>query len=235
MAFSFTPKYIENLHLEDLSNHQFLVIANNIVKKLDWKIQFLSDSGLIAFTNRGMLKWNAKITIRITDDIVIVKSESTGNEMFDWGKNRKIVTQFTNLFYDSKYAFNSAELSQTYEELKLAFPSPENDILSESHPVSKEKFNNFLSIFIPKEGFYITPILIDLNIVIFILMIISGVNFFLPDNASLIKWGANFRPVTLEGQWWLQAPVKLTTSRRLNLTTSCRFKLTTPRRSKLTT
>src|SRR5579862_9564853 len=202
MSFGLTPNYIESIHLDDLSNHQFLVIANDVAKKLDWKIQFLSDTGLIALTNKGMFKWNAKITIRISEEMVIVKSESTGNEMFDWGKNRKTVAQFTNLFYDSKYAFNSEELSQKYEELKPALALPENDILSDAHPGSKEKFNNFLSIFVPNEGFYITPILINLNIAIFVLMIISGVNFFLPDNESLIKWGANFRPVTLEGQWW---------------------------------
>jgi rhomboid protease GluP len=33
-------------------------------------------------------------------------------------------------------------------------------------------------------------------------MVLSGGNLFQPDNDILIKWGANFRPVTLEGEWW---------------------------------
>jgi membrane associated rhomboid family serine protease len=202
MAFGFTPTYSEILHLDDLSNQQFLVIATEVVKKLEWKIQFLSDTGLIAFTNKGIFKWNAKITISIDNEVVTLKSESTGNEMFDWGKNRKTITQFTNLFYDSKYAFNSEEISQKYEELKPNVVSGEEDILSRPAQTSKQKIQNFFSIFIPKKGFFITPILVDLNVFIFVLMIISGANFFLPDNASLIHWGANFRPVTLDGQWW---------------------------------
>lgn len=70
--------------------------------------------------------------------------------------------------------------------------------------VSKQpqKADNFFSIFIPKKGFFITPILIDLNILIFILMAINGADIVLPDNESLLKWGANFRPLTMEGEWW---------------------------------
>jgi rhomboid protease GluP len=33
-------------------------------------------------------------------------------------------------------------------------------------------------------------------------MILSGVNILMPDKQSMIHWGANFRPITLEGQWW---------------------------------
>jgi len=33
-------------------------------------------------------------------------------------------------------------------------------------------------------------------------MIISGVHFFMPENQSLLDWGANFKPLTLAGQWW---------------------------------
>lgn len=33
-------------------------------------------------------------------------------------------------------------------------------------------------------------------------MVASGVGIFEPDNQSLLRWGANFKPYTLNGDWW---------------------------------
>ena len=68
--------------------------------------------------------------------------------------------------------------------------------------VSEKKIPEFLSIFIPREGFIITPVLLYINILIFLLMALNGINILSPEGESLIRWGANFRPSTLEGQWW---------------------------------
>ncbi len=78
----------------------------------------------------------------------------------------------------------------------------EFNIASKENQRNKNKIFDFFSLFIPKDGFFITPILINICILIFIVMVISGVNAFLPDTESLIKWGANFTPLTLGGQYW---------------------------------
>ena len=64
------------------------------------------------------------------------------------------------------------------------------------------KWGNFLSLFEPREGYFVTPILIDINLAVFALMVFSGADFFQPGTASLISWGANVRYLTLDGQWW---------------------------------
>ncbi len=56
--------------------------------------------------------------------------------------------------------------------------------------------------FIPKEGFYITPILININILVFIIMVFSGFGFFSFKGKDLLEWGANFRPLVTNGQGW---------------------------------
>lgn len=59
-----------------------------------------------------------------------------------------------------------------------------------------------LSLFLPKEGFYFTPLLIELNILIFIIMVFSGLGFMAFKANDLLAWGANFKPVTTDGEWW---------------------------------
>jgi rhomboid protease GluP len=49
---------------------------------------------------------------------------------------------------------------------------------------------------------YVTPTLIILNVIIFGLMVISGVPALNPTALTLMQWGANFGPLTLGGQWW---------------------------------
>jgi len=202
MAVGFTPKYIENLSLDNLTHQQFLVIAIETAKKLEWDIRYTSETGLIAVTNKGAFKWKAKVTIKIEDDLANLKSESIGGEMIDFGRNKKAILGFRDAFDETKNIFTTEELAQKYEELKPSFVSPEHDILTQPPPTTSQQIGSIFSLFMPREGYYITPILMDINVIVFILMVISGAGFLQPDNESLIKWGANFRPVTLEGQWW---------------------------------
>jgi rhomboid protease GluP len=59
-----------------------------------------------------------------------------------------------------------------------------------------------LEFFIPKEGFYITPILINLNLLVFVALVIAGFGLVSFKGDDLLNWGANYRPITTDGQWW---------------------------------
>lgn len=202
MAVGFTPKHIEDFPLNDLTQQQFLVLANETAMKIGWKVGYISNNGLIAYTDNGMFSWNAEIKIKIENGIANIQSASTGNEMMDWGKNKKNVAKFISNFKELKPTLTKEQLDTKYQELKEQLVSQEEDILKLPPATTTEQIKDFFSIFNPTQGFFITPILLDLNIIIFILMAISGVNIILPDNESLLNWGANFRPMTLEGQWW---------------------------------
>ena len=48
----------------------------------------------------------------------------------------------------------------------------------------------------------VTPILIGLNVLVFVLMVLSGISVTEPTAVQLVHWGADYGPLTTSGQWW---------------------------------
>ena len=67
---------------------------------------------------------------------------------------------------------------------------------------ARKEIKGFIDILKPKDGFFITLILSYINIGIFLLMVIMGLGFISFQGLDLLNWGANFRPITTDGQWW---------------------------------
>ncbi|HXS58258.1 MAG TPA: rhomboid family intramembrane serine protease [Hanamia sp.] len=80
------------------------------------------------------------------------------------------------------------------EETEIETVSQEQSLLKGS--------KQFFQIFLPHPRFYVTPILIDINVLVFFLFVMSGAGFLTLDTNSLLKLGANFRPYTASGEWW---------------------------------
>ena len=47
-----------------------------------------------------------------------------------------------------------------------------------------------------------TIVLIVLNVLVFLMMVLQGVSIFSPTADSVLRWGADYGPLTLHGQWW---------------------------------
>ncbi len=66
----------------------------------------------------------------------------------------------------------------------------------------KSDYREILFFFTPSKSYWATPIILDLNILVFLLMMFSGLGILSPQGIELIKWGANFKPLTTDGEWW---------------------------------
>lgn len=201
MAFGFTPHYSVEIPLDGLAPAQFLALCVDTARALDWDIGHISDAGLIAITTKKVLKAKQRVIIRIFEDNAHLRSESIGTEMMDWGRNRQNIERFTELLAEGRNNHSPEQLTQTYDGLRPDLVAPEQDALT-GPATTTGKGGGFVSLFVPREGYYVTPILVDINLAIFILMVVSGASFFLPDTQTLINWGANIRMFTLNGQWW---------------------------------
>ncbi len=202
MAFGFSPKHIQDFQLDDLDKEQFLVLAIEAAYKLNWNVSFVSETGFIAYTKFSWSSWSEEVTVKIGNGVVNLKSECTGTQLMDWGKNKKNVEALLAKLEVVKSTMTQEEIETKLVELRQGYATKEDDILSKPPSTSKEKITDFFSIFKPTEGYFITPILININLLVFIAMLISGVHVLMPENQDLLNWGANFRPLTLEGQWW---------------------------------
>ena len=201
MAVGFTPKYNNAFPLTDLTQQQYIALGIEAAKSLGWDIFYASGVGFKAYINKkSFLSTNQLIKFTIVADNVGIESLSLGTEMVDFGKNKKNVNKLISAIEELKPDFNIEELELKYEALTLV--ADEEDDLTQEPATATENFKGFLSIFVPRNGYFITPILLNLNLLVFILMVLMGVNAFNPDGESLIRWGANFKPVTTAGEPW---------------------------------
>lgn len=84
--------------------------------------------------------------------------------------------------------------------------SPEVDgPSSETNRPTPEKTNEFSDTwkaFAPRQGFLSTPVIIYLNVAVFIVMVIAGLGFLDFTPTDLAAWGGNYGPYTSNSQWW---------------------------------
>lgn len=198
MAFGFIPRYAKKETVEN-SSSEILLLAVETVRALNWNIGHIGRSRIIAYTSFSMGSWSEKISISIADHNLTIKSECSGNQIFDWGKNKKNVEEFFVRFYEFRASLSTEELDIRQRALEV---TDESGTSEDPFETSQGKITSFFSIFIPIEGYFVTPFILNLNILVFVLMALTGVNVMMPDIESMLAWGANYRSMTLDGQWW---------------------------------
>lgn len=71
-----------------------------------------------------------------------------------------------------------------------------------SGQMGQKRKNELTELLIPRGGFFITPILIYLNLGIYLLMAANGMGFLSFKSKDLLAWRANYAPLTTHGEWW---------------------------------
>jgi membrane associated rhomboid family serine protease len=83
-----------------------------------------------------------------------------------------------------------------------AFEKNELKKFETGEPAKDTDMKFFLAIFVPRKDFFITPVLIDVNSFVFMVMVFAGLGFVSFQADDLINWGANFKPLTTDDEWW---------------------------------
>ncbi|HCN84912.1 MAG TPA: hypothetical protein DIT07_15035 [Sphingobacteriaceae bacterium] len=212
-SWGYSPKIENYIPLDGFPADRYLVIALHAIKNLGWNISHVSESGIIAYTGLSWQSYSEEISIRTISGFGIVKSECVGIQMFfnDYGKNSDNLSNFFDEFEYVEYHLQDSweeELMLYYAEAVL-----QDDNYFEKAPLaSKEKINNIFNLFTPRQGYTATPILVQLNVLYYILTTAillfpfhqSGAHSGAPGAWSSIyhHLGVNNRYLTLSGDYW---------------------------------
>ncbi len=135
----------------------------------------------------------------VTSEGLVVASEMIHDEMMDLGKkNKKNVESFISVYEQT----GTSLLPETIEANKLAIQQliAETTVAAEEEVKDLNELNEAMNLSTGTVSF--TYLLIAINIIVFILMAIQGAGIIKPDGLVHIRWGSNFGPLTLSGDWW---------------------------------
>ncbi|MCI9845033.1 rhomboid family intramembrane serine protease [Flavobacterium pectinovorum] len=200
MSFGFPASFSELIPLNNLSQSAFILSTITVCKKLNWILITVDEDKIIAVSKNKKNTWNETISIAFEEEgTAIITSSSNGNQFYDHGRNKKNTDAFLEHYFENLESITSLNSHQNtfHEQLKI-----EQNNTSEDKELLINSFYSFFSIFIPTKGYFITPILIYLNIFYFFIMAFSRVRFFSPEIQEIIDWGGNYGPITSEDEWW---------------------------------
>jgi len=89
--------------------------------------------------------------------------------------------------------------------LALIWPKLSYTRLKEKKTEIKPEEDDIIEMFkylIPKGSHFISSIILDINLLVYFIMLLCGINPIHPDTVDLLNWGGNFRPYINDSQWW---------------------------------
>ncbi|SEM94124.1 rhomboid protease GluP [bacterium A37T11] len=200
MAIGLNPHYSLAMPLDGIPPTHFLVMAMEVAKQLGWDIAFADADTIIAFTGSREARDGEQVSLTVWDTGASLLSQCKGYQLIDGGKNRQNIEQFMEAFHHEKQRLATDDLDERYKALMQELEQDDEMLDEEPHkPTGTTELFSFL---IVGGDYFITPLLIWLNSLIYALMIICEKHGFTLTADTLVAWGANFRIETQDGQWW---------------------------------
>ncbi|TXC76933.1 rhomboid family intramembrane serine protease [Luteibaculum oceani] len=190
MAVGFPAKFQEEFPLPSQDKVQLGASILTAAEQLNWELFSLTENSFTFVSRMSWTSWGEKITISILEDEISIISCCAGVQIVDFGKNKENVARLR-------------------KELDNALLSPDEGAIVRYHNLlnsledAAEQQEIDANPLIPNKVFLITPLLIWINVAIFLVMVIGGgIHAITPDPGELIAWGANFKPLVFEGEYW---------------------------------
>ena len=193
------PKKEEKITLTNIDNEKVLAVCYQAFKDLGWPVLFAGEEILQAQTSNS---WNTnpqQVIVTLAGGELVVSSEMIKNELADiTGKNQKNINAFIDAFESAKNRIEPG----TIEANKHAIGELQSatKIVIEQDMQEAEEIDKAMNL--SGSNLYVTYAIMAINVIVFILMAVNGAGIFEPNGYVHIKWGSNYTPLTLTGDWW---------------------------------
>lgn len=139
----------------------------------------------------GYLKAIANITKTETSNVVILVPR---HDAFENRNGHKF-----------QWIFGSYLIGLTVFLLLLTWPRINNIELKQQLSGKIDKYDDVIDMIrflLPKKPHFVTSLVLDANILVFMVMLASGLHILYPNGLEMLEWGANRRSEVLSGEWW---------------------------------
>lgn len=193
------PQKSQTISVSGFSQDTIQAIAYGTLESLNWNIKYAGEKVIVAYTPRSWKKYDNEITIETSTEAILITSKMIHGEAFDMmGRNKKFLNEFSAVFEKIHHAANEQQITEwknkiaTLKEMTIQVAQEQ---MKQSAEVDK-------AMNLSKGNKNITYGIIGINVLVFLAMVFSGISFIEPSGFDIIRWGANYSPLTLSGDWW---------------------------------
>lgn len=185
---------------EGLTRSEVIVHLFQAFRALKWGVEHLHPMRVVAVTPRSWASYGEEVTVELDEN-----GFTASSKFVQWSLLAKR-TRLNDALDKLREAFEHSRSTTSPElltsELKELNESGVMELDASTARSNETSWKDFLLFFLPRKGFMATPILMDISLVVYLLMLFNGVHFMEPTVEDLLNWGGNLRAQTLGGEPW---------------------------------
>jgi len=193
------PQHEETISLPALSAAKILTLAYGTFQQLGWHSEYASEIRLVGYTKKTWNSYHDHIIVDAENGNLTVTSKLPESASFDlMRKNKRNVAKFLAAFETVKANATPTNTEEWNSQIEILQQNTSTAIVQEEK--DSEEADAVMNLSSGSKT--VTYAIMGINVLVFIIMAVSGVHIFEPTVADLAKWGANYGPYTTGGEWW---------------------------------
>jgi rhomboid protease GluP len=193
------PKFEQTIPLTGLDKETALAICYQAFQDLGWPVLYAGEEKILGQTIKLWNSYPQQIIVGINGLELNISSEMNKGQMMDLGgKNKKNTKTFFAAFDAARTTLQEEKIQDNKNTLAaLRTKTAEAAEQQQKEAEEVEKAMNLNG-----SNLYVTYTLIGINVLVFILMAIDGAGIMDTNAVVHLKWGSDYAPLTLTGDWW---------------------------------